>query len=122
MVDQQPVPCPHMAGRNLIDGASADVGVAVVMWEFCGIAIIRIYFGIWVVIDDYVDGGCRAQRVVQRPDRLYDGSGIVVADPLAVPKLALMKAGIDAEEHVAGVGLECGELPIRPIETVRQRR
>ena len=54
MVDEEPVPGADLAWRNSIDGSSADVGVAVVIWVSRGIAIMRIYFGIGIVVDDAI--------------------------------------------------------------------
>src|SRR5580704_18585920 len=66
--------------------------------------------------------GGGAQRIVQCAEGSNDGSGVVVAYHLAVPELAVMKAGVNAEKHVAAVGFEYRELSIRPIKAVRKRR
>ena len=55
----------------------------------------RIHSGIEILVDDDVNGWRRSQGIIQRSLGANDGSRVIVANPIAVPKLALMKAGVD---------------------------
>jgi len=97
------------AGWDLVDRTAAHIAVA---------RIIRIHREIGIWRDAYVLGIARAERIIEGSQRGDDRAGLIVADPVSVPQLAIVSTAIAAKKLVTVGRFDYAQRRVGPSEGV----